>query len=151
MKNKWMVTGVFLMFTLGIWFLTATPMNTQANEIVQLDMEQALQAGFVIVEGGRVNNILRLQDFAENVRNQIEDSITILENPGTNHVNAFELHYEEGSLRLLYDIQIAPSGRKEFRIREYKYITRIFRDGHIEYVLVGTHSEDTFLRFSVSN
>jgi len=150
MGNKLMIMGSVILLTIGIWFFTATPVMTQANELLQLDVEQALQAGFVIVEDGQVNNILRLYEFSENVRNGIDSSLTILENPGTPQVNAFELHFEEGSLRLLYDIQIMPGGRKEFRVREYDYITRIFRAGNVEYILVGPNSQDTFLTFTLS-
>lgn len=150
MGNKWLIMGSVLLLTIGTWFFTATPVTTQANELVQLDVAQALRAGFVIVEGGQIQNILRLYEFSENVQNGIDSSLTILENPGTPRVNALELHFEEGSLRLLYDIQIMPGGRKEFRVREYDYITRILRNGNVEYILVGANSQDTLLTFTLS-
>jgi len=150
MKNKWLFLGTLFLFTIGIWFFTATPVNTQATGFY-FDVEQALQAGFVIVEDGQINNILRLHEFSNNVSNGIEGTITILENPGTPRVNAFELHFEEGSLRLFYDFTVMPGGRREFRIREYDYIARQLRNGHVEYVLVGANSRDTFLRFSLNS
>lgn len=149
MKKKMTIMGIVLLSIFASLLFLWTPVNTQANEWQQIDINQAAEAGFVIVADGEIHNFLRLQEFYTNVLLGKEDRLTILENPGTSRVNAFELHFEEESLRLLYDIQIKPGGRKEFRIREYDSITRIFRRGNVEYVLVSQSSQDPFLSFSI--
>ncbi|MCL1949773.1 MAG: hypothetical protein FWF59_08585 [Turicibacter sp.] len=151
MVKKWVVFIAGIGIFMGAWFFTASPLNTQANELMALDINQALEAGFVIVEGGQINNILRLWDFKENLQQGVEASVTILENPGTVSVQAFELHYADGNLRLLYDFVVLPNGRRNFKIREYEGIIREFRNGSFEYVLVGRgNARDTLLSYRMN-
>gem|GEM_PF-2421337 len=151
MKKKLaLVSFTIIVLGIGSFYLT-DGYNSQANELANFNFEQAIHEGYVIQHEDQILNIMRLQQFFENVNNEIDDSISILINPTNRHNELLELHFQEGTLLLYFDIQQNAQGYKEFRISQYRSITRVLNGDQVEFVLVGANSEKPLLSYRLSN
>ena len=139
-----------MLIGMGIFFITGT-FNSFANEQITDEIERALKEGYIIQRGEEVINLMRFQEFFENVNQGIDDSISIMVNPSVRHTEKYELHFQEGVLLLYYDIGQNSQGRKQYRIKRYDSMTRLLRRNQVEFVLVNGNSETSFLSYTLTN
>lgn len=118
-----------------------------ASELVEIniDIEEAVAAGYVIQTEDELFNLGRFYEFFENVNRGIDDEVTVV----IQGVGFYELAFKEGILRVDEIIETSENGR-EVRTTQYHSMMKIFRNDKIEFLLVG-ETKDAFLAHGLTN
>ena len=140
------VTVIVLVF--GSFFVTGG-FYSSANEVYNL--EEAVKKGYVIQHQNQILNLIRFQQFFENVERGINDSITVISHPATRNHEEYELHYQDGSLLVYYDMTQNPQGRREYKIKQYDSLIRTLKGNEIQFYLVSETQETHLLYYSLVN
>lgn len=105
--------------------------------------------GHVIQQDGKVLNLARLEKFYQQMRSGNEDHIVMaLSHAGKYEM--YELHFSNGKLKLFYDMVDDGQGTKEYKVKVYESMKRIYKKDKITYLLVNDQEERAILSYNLN-
>jgi len=113
------------------------------------DIVQGELDGHVIQQDGKVLNLARLEKFYQQMRSGNEDHIVMaLSHAGKYEM--YELHFSNGKLKLFYDMVDDGQGTKEYKVKVYESMKRIYKKDKITYLLVNDQEERAILSYNLN-
>ena len=133
-KRKIIITLVLTIVVLfGAIFFYANESAAATESQLTTFIEESIEAGLVVVSNERVYNLNVLQDFYNQTRWGIDDTITIIIDPYTRTMRTYEINFIDGRF-LLYS-EIDNNRDHHYTASEYMRLFRIFRDNEIRFLL----------------
>ena len=140
MKKAVVSVGVAMVLILVGSFFFQGNSNLLVSAQETYDIVQGELDGHVIQQDGKVLNLARLEKFYQQMRSGNEDHIVMaLSHAGKYEM--YELHFSNGKLKLFYDMVDDGQGTKEYKVKVYESMKRIYKKDKITYLLVNDQEE----------
>lgn len=151
MKKKLMIFLVLiaLMGAVGCFFVQGQ-INSLATTGSSENMEELIASGYVVQQKNDIFNLMTLEQFYKNIKNEVEDQIKVAIVQSNHKVDLYELTYANGQIKLYYDVTEDEQGRKEYKIRVYQSIKKILKQNQVVYKLVNEQEERSFLSYNLN-
>ena len=149
MKKAGVSVGVVMILMLvgSFFFKGNTNLFVSAHETY--DIVQGELDGHVIQQDGKVLNLARLERFYKQMRRGNDDHIIMaLSQAGKYEI--YELHFSNGKLKLFYDMNDDGQGRKEYKVKVYESMKKIYKKDKITYLLVNGEEERAILSYNLN-
>ena len=113
------------------------------------DIVQGEADGDVIQADSKIINISRLEKFYKNTLRKNDDHIIVAIPQSNNKYDIYELDFSNGKLKLYYDVIEDGQGRKEYKVKVYESIKKIYKNDQVTYILVNGQEERSFLSYKL--
>jgi len=123
--------------------------NLQASAHNSYNIVDGEKEGHVIQTNTEIINILRLETFYKNFNRKNDDHIIIAIPQSGSKYELHELVFSNGKLKLYYDVIEDGQGRKEYKVKVYNSIKKIYKDDQVTYILVNDKEERSFLSYNL--
>ncbi len=149
MKKAVVSVGVAMVLILVGSFFFQGNSNLLVSAQETYDIVQGELDGHVIQQDGKVLNLARLEKFYQQMRSGNEDHIVMaLSHAGKYEM--YELHFSNGKLKLFYDMVDDGQGTKEYKVKVYESMKRIYKKDKITYLLVNDQEERAILSYNLN-
>lgn len=123
--------------------------NLQASAQDSYNIVDGEKEGHVIQTDTEIMNIFRLETFYKNFNSKSDDHIMIAIPELGSKYDLYELVFSNNKLKLYYDIIKDDQGRKEYKVKVYDTIKKIYKDDQVTYILVNDKEERPFLSYNL--
>lgn len=149
MKKAVVSVGVAMVLILVGSFFFQGNSNLLVSAQETYDIVQGELDGHVIQQDGKVLNLARLEKFYQQMRSGNEDHVVMaLSHAGKYEM--YELHFSNGKLKLFYDMVDDGQGTKEYKVKVYESMKRIYKKDKITYLLVNDQEERAILSYNLN-
>lgn len=149
MKKAVVSVGVAMVLILVGSFFFQGNSNLLVSAQETYDIVQGELDGHVIQQDGKVLNLARLEKFYQQMHSGNEDHIVMaLSHAGKYEM--YELHFSNGKLKLFYDMVDDGQGTKEYKVKVYESMKRIYKKDKITYLLVNDQEERAILSYNLN-
>lgn len=139
---------IVLMGTVGCFFVQGQ-IDSLATTSSSENIEELIASGDVVQQKNEIFNLMTLERFYKNVKNEVEDQIKVAIVQSNQKVDLYELTYANGQIKLYYDVTEDEQGRKEYKIKVYQSIKKILKQNQVIYKLVNEQEERSFLSYNL--
>ena len=154
MKKAGVSVGVVMILMLvgSFFFKGNTNLLVSAHETY--DIVQGELDGHVIQQDGKVLNRseerrVGIERFYKQMRCGNDDHIIMaLSQAGKYEI--YELHFSNGKLKLFYDMNDDGQGRKEYKVKVYESMKKIYKKDKITYLLVNGEEERAIVSYNLN-
>lgn len=123
--------------------------NLQASAKDSYNIVEGEKEGHVIQTDTEIMNIFRLETFYKNFNRKNDDHIMIAIPELGSKYDLYELVFSNNKLKLYYDVIEDDQGRKEYKVKVYDTIKKIYKDDQVTYILVNDKEERPFLSYNL--
>lgn len=124
-------------------------LNLQVSAHDTYDIMQGEIDGHVIQTDEKIVNLSYLERFYKNVKRQIDDHVIVAVPQANQKYDVYELVIADGKLKLYYDVVEEGQGRKEYKVKLYDSIKKIYKNDQVTYILVNDQEERVFLSYNM--
>lgn len=149
MKKAVVSVGVAMVLILVGSFFFQGNSNLLVSAQETYDIVQGELDGHVIQQDGKVLNLARLEKFYQQMRSGNEDHIVMAFSHAGKY-EMYELHFSNGKLKLFYDMVDDGQGTKEYKVKVYESMKRIYKKDKITYLLVNDQEERAILSYNLN-
>lgn len=139
---------VVVLVLIGGYFFKGD-LNLQVMAHDTYDVVQGEADGDVIQGDSEIINISRLEQFYKNALREKDDHIIVAIPQSNNKYDIYELDFSNGKLKLYYDVIDDGQGRKEYKVKVYESIKKIYKNDQVTYILVNGQEERSFLSYKL--
>lgn len=123
--------------------------SLQASAHDSYNMVEGEKEGHIIQTDTEIINIFRLETFYKNFNRRNDDHIIIAIPQSGSKYELYELVFSNEKLKLYYDVIEDGQGRKEYKVKVYDSIKKIYKDNQVTYILVNDKEERSFLSYNL--
>ena len=131
-------------------FFVQGQINSLATTDSSENVEELIESGYVVQQKNEIINLMTLEQFYKNIKNEVEDQIKVAIVQSKQKVDLYELTYANGQIKLYYDVTEDEQGRKEYKIKLYQSIKKILKQNQVVYKLVNEQEERSFLSYNLN-
>ena len=149
MKKTSISFGVLIVLVVLSGYFIWGDFNLQVNAHDTYDVMQGETDGDVIQAETKIINLSRLEQFYKQVKRNNDDHITVAIPQSSQKYELYELHVSNGKLKLYYDIIEDGQGRKEYKVKVYDSMKKIYKQDQVTYILINGKEERSFLSYNL--